>query len=317
MAERGPNFLVVGAPKSGTTSLYFQLRQHPDIFVPRKKELHFFTGEHLRSNTQGPGDADAAAEACRTWSEYASHFAEAARERIVAEFSPSYLYFSDVAQDIRATLPEARVLMILRDPVEKAYSQYMHLVRDGRESLPFRDALRAEDERRAAGWSDIWRYAESSLYSARVERYLDVFGRDRVFIALTDELAADAAGLLRRIFDFLGVDADAPIDTDFRYNRSGPARSARLAAFLARPGGLKAVARWLLPERVRGPLRVRLQDWNTGRSAGPDAASIAALRVRFAADVARLAGLMGRAPPWPREPERVTESEVAASGEGA
>ena len=179
---RLPNFLVIGAAKSGTTSLHHYLKQHPDVYMPAKKELHYFASEHMKRCTAGPGDRNIPLHICETKQDYEAFFVAALDQAAVGEVSPSYLYFSEVAERILEELGRPKIIVVLRDPIHKAFSQYMHLVRDNRERLDFYQALLAETERAANGWSTLWRYAESSLYSRRLQTYIDLFGDSQVKI---------------------------------------------------------------------------------------------------------------------------------------
>ncbi len=299
---RLPNFVVIGAPKSGTTSLFYYLRQHPDVYLPVRKELHYFSYGFIAANAQGPGDALTVSALCKTLEEYRAHYREVADQKAVGEVSPSYLYYDQVGEAIARTLgPDpVRIVAVLRNPIEKAYSQYMHLVRDGWEKLGFHEALQAESERRAQRWGDFWRYAESSLYAPRLRAYLERFGRENVRVLLFDDLAADPAGAMRGLFGFLGVDSAFPCDTSKVLNRSGRSRFRLVSDFFSQPNPLKALAKRLIPERVRVPLRLAILNWNTGAKGTIEPRAEDFLRDYFRADVDDLAALLGRELPWPQ-----------------
>lgn len=295
---RLPNAIAVGAPRSGTTSLYHYLAQHPDIFLPERKELHYFSYPLLRENSAGPGDAHALRSACATAAAYAAQYQGVNGERIVAEVSPSYLYYAGVAEKIRATLGDVKIVILLRDPVEKAFSQYMHLVREGREALSFAAALKAEPERRAAQWGDMWRYAESSLYAARVQAYRRVFGAENVFVGLSEHFFGEPQAFLRNLLRFLDVDDSLELDVGRLYNRSGVPRSRRFARLISGESALKPLLRRLVPETVRAALRASLLNLNQGDKAEIDPESRAYLHAYFAADVAAVEALLGRPTGW-------------------
>ncbi len=295
---RLPDFVVVGAPKCGTTSLHHYLAQHPDVFLPGQKELHYFSHAHMTRNSSGPGDAHVLRSACATRAEYEAFFTGAQDARAVGEVSPSYLYYADAADALRAELGEIRIVVVVRDPIEKAYSQYMHLVRDNREPLSFRDALEAEQQRTHSGWAALWRYAGSSLYMPGIERYRSTFGAERVKVIVQDDLRADPATALAELFAFVGVDPAFEPDTGRTYHRSGAPKSKLLANVISRPGPLASVARAVLPDGLRTKVRSFLQNANTGEKGEMDAASRALLRERFTDDVAALEQLLGRALGW-------------------
>jgi hypothetical protein len=195
-------------------------------------------------------------------------------------------------------LSPVKIVAMLRNPADKAFSQYMHLVRDQRESLPFLEALRAEDERRSGSWSDIWRYAESSLYADRLRAYIDRFGRRNVHVIIFDDFIAAPQLCLRDLFDFLEIDASVTINTDQTYNRTGTARSQALARFLDRPNALKTVVKKLTPDAWRIGLRMRLMDANTAGKPAVDDAARRYLAAYFGDDITKLEQLLGRALAW-------------------
>jgi hypothetical protein len=295
---RLPNFLIVGAAKSGTTSLHYYLQQHPDIYLPARKELHYFAREYMFRLTGGPGDRNVLSYVCRTQEEYESAYAKVTRQSAVGEISPSYLYFSDVNEEIKRELRDPKIIMILRNPLQKAFSQYMHLVRDNREMLDFYDALMAEGERIERDWAAMWRYAESSLYSSRVQRYMDVFGERNVRIFLYDDLVASPERLVRDLLEFIGVDPEQPIDFGKVHNRSGKPRSRFVSNLLTRPNPLRDLAKRILPSETTYMLKLRLQDLNTGAKGTIDGRSRAYLKEFCAQDVQDLQQIVGRPLNW-------------------
>jgi hypothetical protein len=295
---RLPNFLIVGAAKSGTTSLHYYLQQHPDIYLPAQKELHYFAAEQMLRLTGGPGDRHALSHICQTKDEYASSYAKVARQPAVGDISPSYLYFSEVSERIKNELNDPKIIILLRNPIDKAFSQYMHLVRDNRETLDFHEALMAERERIERGWAAIWRYAESSLYFSRIKKYLDVFGEDKVRISVYDDLAKSPERLVRQLLEFIGVDPQRPIDFTQVRNRSGKPRSRWVTNLLTRPNPLRDVAKRILPAGTTYMLKLRLQDLNTGAKGTIDSRSRAYLKNFCAEDIQALQQIVGRRLNW-------------------
>jgi hypothetical protein len=304
MSERLPNFVVVGAPKCGTTSLYHYLGQHPQIFLPARKELHYFSFGFMEKLLAGPGDANILKTSCRTFEEYAAYYAPAREQSAVGDISPSYFYFTDVCEEIRARLGSPKIIVMLRDPVQKAFSQYMHLIRDGRETLGLNAALAEEPRRIERGYAAMWRYAESSLYTARTRRFLDEFGRDRVKVILFDDLLRDPAGVLASTFEFLGVDPSVQVQTESVYNRSGVPRSRWMASLISKPNVITSIVRSLLPVSLTGRVKDALQRANTGQKLNLDPRAREYLRSYFQADLADLEALLGRPLAWRAEPER-------------
>lgn len=263
MSATWPNFFIVGAPKSGTTTLYRWLQQHPGVFMSAKKEPLFFCG--IRDDFSGPGSEPLNRWIVRDEAEYARLFLPGSGFPLRGEASTDYLAFEGAAAAIHASVPDARIVMVLRNPVERAFSEHRHLLRDGVEpNRSFRRALDLEEERRAAGWIPLFWHKHRGLYAAQVARYLDRFG-DRVRIYLYEELSASPGELTADLFRFLGVEPVA-LDRSTRYNvsRSNVPRSRTLESVASGrrvPGWLKRRAAALLGreriEAARAWLRSR------------------------------------------------------------
>jgi len=297
---RSPNFFLVGAARSGTTSMWEYLKQHPDIYLPARKELHFFSYKHLATHAEGPGDKVHIKTLCSNMDDYIANYADVGNKRIVGEVSPSYLYYHEAGQRILDTLGVVKIVTILRNPIEKAFSQYSHLRRENRETLMFPEALKSEAKRRRAGWSDLWRYAESSLYTDKLEHYISLFGADNVKVLLFDDLVNDPNGLLRTIFSFLDVDSNVGVNSGMVYNRSGRSRSKFISNFLHHPNIFKTYAKKIISESVRIKIRMKMLDLNTAEKYEIDQESKRRLKQYFQNDVARLESLLGRKLPWLR-----------------
>ncbi len=292
-----PNFIVIGAPKSGTTSLYYYLKQHPDVYLPVQKELHYFSFNQLMKNTNGPGDRQTLNSLCANWSEYERHYSAVQGENAIGDISPSYMYFG-VQERIRQELGLIKIVVMLRNPVEKAYSQYMHLIRDQRETLPFYEALLAEESRKEQGWSDFWRYAESSLYAERLQAYMNCFGRENVHVILFDQFIKESQSAMVSLFKFLGLNVNVTVNTQETYNRTGKARSIKVANFLNQPSILKSLFKRITPDAWRIALRLRVMDSNTADKDEIDGHSAEYLREYFSEDIGNLEKIIGKSLGW-------------------
>jgi hypothetical protein len=179
-----PNFLVIGAMKAGTTSMHRYLDAHPDVFMSRQKELNYF----IEELNWGRG---------LEW--YETHFAGAGAATARGETSPGYAghpFREGVAGRIAGSLPDARLIYIVRHPVERMRSQWIHRTLNGLERRPPEVAL-----------LDDIRYLSKSRYASQVEQYLEHFPRDRLLLVQSEVMRADPAGVMRGVFEFLGVDA--------------------------------------------------------------------------------------------------------------
>lgn len=187
VAGRLPNFLIVGAMKSGTTSLRAYLDAHPEAFCAR--EIHFFN-KHFAKGLD--------------W--YRAQFAGTEDLPAVGEKCPEYLYYADVLERIAATLPDVKPIVILRDPVSRAYSHYWHERRGGRERLSFADALAAEPERLRENPRTPFSYMSRGRYLPQLERLFSFYPRERVLVLLFEDLQEHPAETFSHACRFLGID---------------------------------------------------------------------------------------------------------------
>lgn len=252
---RLPNTLIVGAAKSGTTSLYDYLQQHPDVFMSPVKEPRYFAYAENPPAMAGPGDAASNHEAgaVYTLSDYRALFTGAADEAVVGEASPVYLYDADAPRLIAEHCPDATLIVLLRNPVERAYSHFLHLVRSGREPLrDFEAALDAEPRRIEKGWEWSWHYRRMGGYPAQLARYRNWFSDEQMRVYLFEDLKADAAAFAQRVYRALGIDDTFAPSVGAPRRSTGYPRWQWFQNFLHTPSHpLRRAARRVLPEGVR------------------------------------------------------------------
>lgn len=288
-----PNFLIVGAAKSGTSSLDYYLSQHPEIYIPRKKEAHYFSIPDFPASFRGPGDEGMNEYTIRSRTDYERLFDDVREEKAVGESSVFYLYYPETAERIRQEIPDAKILIILRNPVDRAFSAYMHLIRDEREHLPFDQALAAEASRKQMDYEPMWLYQELGLYSEQVKRYLDVFGPSQVKVIVFEEFIANPHAALKDVFQFLGVDAEFTVDTSIRLNESGQVKSRWLYNFISKPNFLKEAIKPLFPTAVRERLGLRAKSMVLEK-ATMESQVRAQLADNFAPEIGKLEALLNR-----------------------
>jgi hypothetical protein len=287
-----PTFLVIGAQKAGTTALYYHLRNHPEIFMSRNKEPGFFAQDPELLGDRGPGDLELARGRVTDPAEYLALFAPGEGAEARGECSTVYLYSADSPRAITRWIPDVKLVAILRDPIERAFSSYLHMVRDGHESLPtFREALNAEAERLAQGWSAAWAYRSAGQYGVQISRFLEVFPREQISIYRYEDFNADPASVMADLYAFLGVSADVQQDLGLRIHVGGIPRSRRLQAVLQRSNRVK----WAVDPFVPPSVRRRLLKWQAKTLERPSACpeTRAYLAEFYRPDVARLAELTG------------------------
>jgi hypothetical protein len=281
---RWPNLFIVGAPKGGTTTLWRYLDQHPDVFMSPEKEPNFFLDPTppVRVPTE---------EA------YLALFAGASDEAWLGEASGRYFSDPTTPELITARVPGARIMIALRDPVERAYSSYWHDVKFGIESRPFSDVAdeQLDDSRLPVGSDPEKKHVYLGFYSQHVSRYLDVFG-DATRVGFLEDLHADPAGEAASIFEFLGVDPSVARQiSPGAYNVFAQPRN-RLAARLMASPRARAGGRAVLPEPVRSWVENLVLQ--RGQKPPLDPALRARLQAAFAADRDPLEQLLGRPVPW-------------------
>lgn len=248
-----PNFVILGAAKAGTTALYHYLTQHPEIYMTPTKETNFFSLMDDRLDFRGPGDQEYISRfSITTLEEYRAQFRGRTTETAVGEASPLYLYCPQAPPRIREYLPDAKLVAILRNPVARAYSAFLHLVRDGRETAAdFESALREEEARIRDRWEHIWHYQRMGFYHEQLKRYYDLFDREQIRVYTYQRFTTATPAVLQDLFRFLGVDDSFAPDLTVRHN------SASIPAHL-RPPLLPDV--WTELQRAYREDVLRLQD---------------------------------------------------------
>jgi hypothetical protein len=201
-----PDFLIAGVPKAGTTALHAALVRHPDLFLPSVKEPKFFLSDGRPPVTGGPGDAQTYQEHIWKRRDYEALFDPAPPGALRGEATPFYLYDLPAHDRIRTLVPHAKLIILLRDPVDRAHSNWTHLWNAGLEpEADFLTACRAEPARRAAGWADFWHYVGLGLYGRQLEHLFRFFPREQVLLLRYRNLRDTPAATLDRVCAFLGV----------------------------------------------------------------------------------------------------------------
>jgi hypothetical protein len=315
LSQKRPDFFIVGAPKCGTTALADYLASHPDIYMPRK-EMHFF-GSDLHFGSQFyRRDCEA----------YLAEFNQWNGQARVGEASVWYLFSERAAEEIKAFSPEARIIILLREPVSMLYSLYYQFLFDGNDYLSsFEEALEAEEDRqmrrrigRMTYLPQALAYRSTARFTEQVRRYFDIFGRKRVHVIIYDDLAADTAGTYRDTLEFLGVSSHVdPPGREAGGNTS--VKSRFLRTILNDPmvrGTAIALRRWL-PRPIFSVLQktgTQITYLNQRSAKRPPMATAVRLLLQreFAREVDQLSALLGRdLSHWSR-PEMPGGSSLAA-----
>ena len=206
MRDPRPDFLVIGAPKAGTTALHASLAAHPQLYLSAVKEPKFFLSDGPPRREGGPGDRQTYGEHVWRPADYAALFAGAPPGALRGEATPFYLHDLAAHDRIAAALPDVRLIAVLREPVDRAYSNWAHLRSAGLESITdFVTACDAQDARRAMGWAPFWRYVDLGRYGEQIEHLFTRVDPARVLLLRYRDLHDEPLATLDRVCDFLGV----------------------------------------------------------------------------------------------------------------
>lgn len=289
------NLFVVGAAKSGTTSLHRYLNEHEDICMSCPKEPKYFSYIAGVSSFRGPGDAQVLEKVIKTRQEYDSICVPSADDVLLGESSADYLYYSSIVVPyIEKYNRDAKIIIMLRNPVDRAFSAFSHLKRDGREHLSMSEALLEEENRIAQGWEFIWHYKKAGLYYEDVRRFMEVF--PSVKVILFDEFVNNLDGVMDDVFDFLEVKRIKV--KNVTHNKSGAVRfhsinriikSQNLPALV-----LKRILAVFVSDKQKRSIASYIKNWNLKRDTELNQhEEVGLLKAYYRNDIEKLEGLLG------------------------
>ncbi len=239
-----PNFLIAGAAKCGTTALANYLDQHPQIFFSPLKEPKFISSHFLELPQKGRGDDFIHSFTVCSFDEYLKLFKRARRAKAIGEASVENLYYyKDAIPVIKRYMNDPEIIIMLRNPVERAFSAYKQLLRDHRETRSFEDGLSREKQRMKDNYEFLWYYTDVGFYYNQVKAYLKEFSR--VKIVLFDDFRKDPIGVCGDIFSFLGVNSSFDITIKPKRNVSGVPKNRIYKALLKATPLKGRIYRWL------------------------------------------------------------------------
>lgn len=285
-----PNFLIVGAAKSGTTTINYYLDKHEEVFMTEPKEPKFFSYKY--SKYTGPGDSSFTEKrAVKSLENYYNLFSNSNGKKCIGEASVDNLFYcSKVIPDIKKELNDPKIVIFLRHPVDRAVSAYSHLIRDGREELSFNEALEKEEERLQEGYEFIWGYKEGGLYYKQVKEYLDNFSKVKVY--LFDDLISDPQNILDDLTSFLGISKTSVIE-DLKLNISGKPKNKLLNMFVSRDTSIRRVLTKIVGKDTAIKIKNLIQKRNLNKIVIPEAQK-KDLAVFFKEDTLKLQELLQR-----------------------
>lgn len=288
-----PTFLIIGAARSGTTALYLYLKKHPDVFMSENKETNFFAFENEQLDCAGPG-ADYINNSTTHLRDYQAQFAGVSTESAIGEASPLYLYSEQAPGRIHKHLPGVKLIAILRNPVEQAFSHYLYARRQMLEPLDdFAAALKAQGERKEARWQPLFQYSQFPKYHQQMERYYKVFPASQLKIFTYEEFEENPQSVLTDIFSFIGVDSGFISDLGYRPNTGGVPKNRMVQDILMRPYLVTRLAGSLIPKAMKRRIRDAVSDRNLEKPRFPaDAKELLITELRE--DILKLQDLLQR-----------------------
>lgn len=288
-----PNFLIIGAAKSGTTSLHAYLGQHPQVYMSPLKETNFFAFDGEPPRFGGPdGDVFTRDSVFRP-EHYTRLFSGRTDEIAIGEASPRYMTVPGTATRIKGRLPEVKLVAILRNPADRAFSAFSMRKRDGWEPCETLEQAIADEPRRIAECWGAGLYLRGGFYARHLRPYYDEFDRHRIRIYLYDDLISAPERLLDDLFEFLGIDSGFRPETSERLNVSGVIKNPVLRTVWTRTHGLQRAIRPLLSK----PIRQRISRFFIRREKQPlpfPPEQRMRLLDHYRGDVEQLQGLIGR-----------------------
>jgi hypothetical protein len=306
----GPQFLIIGAARSGTTALYQYLAEHPGLFLIEPKEPHYFALAGTTPAFTGPGDRQTINRLAVTDRDaYLRLYRDARPDQVRGEASVSTMYHPEAITRVREMAPDARLVCMLRDPVDRAFSAYGFMRTRGWEPCAtFEEALADEPRRIAEGWHHIWHYTAMSRYGEQLRHVLEVFPREQLLVLRHEDMTADTDAVLARVYAHLGV-PPVPRTVAPDPHRSGEPRSRFLGRVVSTHHPLKKVLSPIVPTSLRRRLRRQIVARNIVRTSyRPETRR--ALVETFGPDLDVLEQVTGLdVGPW-RAPERRTSSRT-------
>lgn len=311
MSTAHPNFFLVGVVKGGTTSLHHYLSQHPQVYMSPVKETNYFSRKDIDTSKFSPDYAhDVNVDLKQFFASGMKHtihiahitdrenylrlFANVRDEAAIGEASNSYILYPHASQEIRKTYPEARIVMMLRDPADRAYSQYIMNLRLGKTlETDFLKEVFDDDAKPVKGWGANHQYLSIGLYYEQVKRYLDLFPREQVLICWYDDYRKDPGSVIRSMYRFLGVDEDFRPDTSEKLNTAGVPRFGKLNYWLNQ-SGLISWAKRRLPRNLRGPFKKWMYSGDSSDIPVMSDRERAELVAYYQDDIRKLSELTGR-----------------------
>ena len=286
-----PNFIIAGFPKCGTTSLHHYLSEHPQIFMPSQKELHFFTYEILSKLKNGPKDGAVKKTQIQDSKKYLDFYRNVKNEIAVGDASPSYINYPNQFLKIKEYLEDPKFIIVLRDPINRAYSNYLHLKREQRETLTFKEAVNRENKRIKDKYSDFWYYKFNSTYYDKILKAKETF--KEVLIITSEELNENHVATMKKVYKFLDVDCNFITKRKSnRFNKGGYYKKNLFTKIIFQPSKFKnLIKKFIKPTPSLKILLARVASVFRAKTEEIDEETVLYLTKHFREDVKKLKSL--------------------------
>ena len=286
-----PNFLIAGAPKCGTTSLYKCLESHPDISFCYPKEPHYFSQTSKVLPYCGPGDhlLNSSKYKSISYSQYQNMFTSS-RTKLIGDASADYILFPESLRLIKSAVGDIPVIVILRNPVDRAYSAYRNMVERGWEDASFEKALRLEKDRILKNWDFMWHYKSCSFYADRVELLTQTFSKVKILVY--EEFFPNFEEQIKETLLFLDLPDNGFIPHAVHTNKTGTSRYRFLSRIKSNEK-IKHLSRKLLNQHLRASIKNKINTINTKQEQTIDATEILSPTV-FENDIEKLEQILNR-----------------------
>lgn len=306
-----PNFFLIGTVKGGTTSLHRYLDQHPDIYLSPIKEVNYFSKDDIDSNLFAKDYRhDIAIDLAKYFKEGMPHpvhiahvtdeksylklFSKADKAKAIGEMSLSYMLYEKTPKKIKATYPNAKIIAMLRNPAERAFSQYIMNLKQGKIlENDFIKEICQDDQQEKKGWGANHQYLMIGKYYEQLKRYYDIFPKEQIKVFLFDDYLKNPDQIVQEMFEFLEVDANITINTTEKANEGGVPKLKKINYFLNQ-SGIISWAKNNLPRNWRSTFKNLM--YKTDKSSIPTMTSEQRefLINYYTADILQLEKLIGR-----------------------
>lgn len=254
--SKKPNLFIVGAPRTATTSFYHLLKTHPDVYMSKEKEPHYFMLYKQEYDAMNAIQKEFYDNSIVDLNKYESLFSDVKNEKVIGEASTLYLYSPWVPQEIKDYNPDAKIIIVLRNPIKRAYSNFSKDYRhfEGDKIKKFEEVIAKEDLSKKEMFTIGEHYLRVGFYSEQIEQYIKVFGKDNVFITFYEEFNEDPHKILKDMCEFLEIDSNFEFEIKFVANQSGTPKSKVLDNVLNSSKSFKYIIKKTFPDSVTGKL---------------------------------------------------------------